>query len=412
MLVQLTDAEGHGLLMIKRFFAKGEMIAGCLFLLKSVLPERQLLEKWPGRIVLAAATFVLFTWYYAPDVPSLVYFWCYGLSTTALLTLNIIGFRKFSPESRLLLFIISCVASFFVPELAKNAAWLMTHKNPTLLWLLPFSSVHFLCFSSIYLLHDIAQLKPQLSSLTSLSHALSPVKFIAEMPLPVVTLPETAADGCHMATTSAPVALNDQTVTARAVLSLIGSVAALLIAWMFFHIGIEDHVLGFFSRGLRQYIFYYLAWLGITRCSYAGALILGYRLEPVTRFALLATSPLDRWKRWNLYYYDWFLLYIFLPVSRKTRSLTFGVVAVFALNFIIHNTGLLTAFMLRPASFGQHGLQLVINEFEFYFLQGFAVFLGFRFPNIWPKSDRRIAWLGNMATTFLMILTHSVLYLS
>jgi hypothetical protein len=90
---------------------------------------------------------------------------------------------------------------------------------------------------------------------------------------------------------------------------------------------------------------------------------LGWIVPERYRFPLLATSPMDFWRRWNIYVRMWLEAYIFLPLARrvalKTRSRAGAVIAVLAtlaVSALIHDVFAFAAHrrmidLRRPTAF-------------------------------------------------------------
>ena len=406
-----------GLQMVHRFFAKGEMVCGAIFVLAGLAGSisQNLVASSSTRIFAYTLILALFFSKYAVSLEMFVYLSLYIAITIGLLVLNIFSSRGYAESTRLWLLVISCAASYLALELARMITTALFPGATIAIWNLPFSSVHVLCFASAYIVHDLAHLEPRLNPWTSLSHALSPVKLVAEMPLFVSTLPEINSGSGKGSIPGGQLRSAENRVTssrARAIVSLFQSAFCLMIANYYYDHFVATRSGYFLIRGFHQYLFYYFLWLGVTRCSFAAALALGYQLEPVTDYALLASDPLARWKKWNLYYYDWFLISLFLPVSRWSRSLSLGVVVVFVVNLLIHNVGLFTLLIFHPANFSNGAHLSLMSEFWFYVMQGLSVYLGFRLRKFWPKSDRLNGWVGVFITTLMMAATHAVLRLS
>lgn len=153
-----------------------------------------------------------------------------------------------------------------------------------------------------------------------------------------------------------------------------------------------------FAFGFLKYIFYYLgsfAWVAIP----AGiARWYGVSLPQYFDAPLLATSPFDRWRRWNTYYYNWLNKIIFFPVFKKTKSLAFGVAAVFVMTIFIHHGRVLDGLEFYPKAYFSRAL--------FFTAHGICVYASLKFKNLWPSEHSIKGWWGVLTVTVLMSLIH------
>ncbi|RYZ87483.1 MAG: hypothetical protein EOP04_11605, partial [Proteobacteria bacterium] len=94
--------------------------------------------------------------------------------------------------------------------------------------------------------------------------------------------------------------------------------------------------LSLIETGYYKYLIYYfrsLAWIGfpIAICR-----LFGMRMNDYFDKPLLATNPLDRWRKWNTYYYQWFYSFIFFPLLKRKHSVFFAVMVVFFVTLVLH----------------------------------------------------------------------------
>lgn len=303
--------------------------------------------------------------------------------------------RAFKWEARVAVHIYICIATFFLPGLLSD---LMEGTYPRIA---PFPFVHALLFSSIFLMHEVARLTPQIPGLNRLSHVLSPLHLVTPIPLSIASLPEV-----HKKPIDIP-ELNKSIQSFCQGLAALGIVSLLTKA-------LDSSATGWgLLRGWHVYLIYLFFWLGVIRVGYAAALQLGYRLPPPTDFVILAVDPLSRWRRWNRYYYDWFLTYIFLPVSRlgnpRYLMILAGILTVFALNFFLHNSYWLNLLLFRRDLAGDSVWNVLGNEANFYSLHALTVLIGAIGRKYWPIEDRISGWWGVFITHVLMAATHSVI---
>ena len=311
-----------------------------------------------------------------------------------LVALSFICSRRLNPSGRVAIHTLISIFAFFSSELMNIVIkWVGSSATVPVFY----SSFHQVLFSSIFLMHEVARLRPNVNFKIAVSHVFSPGMLIAAIPVPVDLLPEFSKNQERRL-------LNVQ---AEALLSFLQGTLAMTFAasLMLWRNSVTDSF--WLVRGWWTYLVYLFFWLGLTRLGYSVARLLGYDLAPPTNYAILASDPLERWKRWNLYYYDWFLTYIFLPISRKTRSPLFAVLIVFALNFILHNQAWVTQGLFSRTFLNSQNSILLRNEFVFYVLQGLSVYVGFIFRKTWPSDSQIAGWWGVLLTHFLMAACHS-----
>ena len=304
--------------------------------------------------------------------------------------------RNLGGKTRVFIHILICTAVFFLPSLWSKS------EAPEVFQFLPFPTVHALAFSSIFLMHEVARLRPRVGALNRLSHVLSPLHMVTPIPLAVSSLPEVHKKSFDIKELSQSIQSFCQGLLAL-------GTAALLINNLDLSLAGSTLI-----RGWQLYLIYLFFWLGVIRVGYAAALQLGYRLPTPTDFAFFAVDPLSRWRRWNRYYYDWFLTYVFLPVSRLATSRRYvmvgaGILAVFVLNFFLHNNFLLNLLLFRPDLAGVSEWNILGTETDFYALHFLVLIIGVLGRKYWPAESRISGWWGVFVTHLLMAATHSVI---
>ena len=166
----------------------------------------------------------------------------------------------------------------------------------------------------------------------------------------------------------------------------------------------QQNVGGVFGYGFITYIYYFFgsyAWMalpfGILRWY-------GMKVPDYFNFPLLSTSPGERWRRWNTYYYNWYYKVIFFPLYKKTRSMLIGIFTVFFVTALLHSGRLsygplfgVQKLLVNPLS-----LQLAL----FFGAHAFLIFLSLKFPQLWPAGEKRRGWWGVLVLTLLMSLVH------
>jgi hypothetical protein len=130
----------------------------------------------------------------------------------------------------------------------------------------------------------------------------------------------------------------------------------------------------------------------------------GWQVPAPFRFALLAVSPQDSWRRWNIPFYHWFRNLIFLPLLRRTGSVWFGVGAAFAMSFFLHD-----GFDMAQWLIGDETAAVVShlrNKAFFFGLHGAAVAGGISLRRFWPDARRLSGWIGVAITWITLSAIH------
>lgn len=167
----------------------------------------------------------------------------------------------------------------------------------------------------------------------------------------------------------------------------------------------SESTYSFLLHGWTTYLLNYYSWLGLLHLGVGLARWFGFNLGAPAYYSILATNLIDRWKRWNFYFYWFQMTFVWLPVARRTGSIALAIAAVFALFFFIHTSFLLNSFLLPGRYFApdDEGLfVLLYRAIPFYILQAAFLYGGFRLRNLWPKEDKFLGWLGVLMTHFAM----------
>jgi len=197
-------------------------------------------------------------------------------------------------------------------------------------------------------------------------------------------------------------------IRARAVLSLLQGTVTTFVT-LFLYYGMRNWGLPKSSvilSGWLTYLIFYFFWLSLLRLAFAAFLLFGFELKPPSETAFFAVNPWERWRRWNVYLYDWMLNNVFLPVSRKTGSLALGIFAVFLLDFFFHNSHRINLMFYGGRHPSMNGA--LVTEVLFYTFHASAILLAVKTRRFWPSGDTLSGWFGVAATHFLMALVHTL----
>src|SRR5690606_7362266 len=75
----------------------------------------------------------------------------------------------------------------------------------------------------------------------------------------------------------------------------------------------------------------------------------GFNMPDGYVMPLLASSPFERWRRWNTYFFNFIRWIVFLPLAKLTQSLFVAVMITFIVSSLFH---LASASPLNITDFG------------------------------------------------------------
>lgn len=189
------------------------------------------------------------------------------------------------------------------------------------------------------------------------------------------------------------------------------SAAFFICAILLLHVHVRQDLhplLQLFLDGTKLSLSYLFGSFGVFRLAVGLGRWLGYNLPDATNFAILATSPLESWKRWSIYLYNWMFIVTFLPVLRKTKSNTLAVSFSFLVLFLTHFPNILPNLVVWSHTPFERKVWLIKNLL-FFLSHGLLIYLSLRFKNAWPESSRLNGWWGVIANRILLGCVHAVL---
>ena len=162
-------------------------------------------------------------------------------------------------------------------------------------------------------------------------------------------------------------------------------------------------------RGGRLLFFSYLYYVRvycafvITVNTVIGALrLFGVPVRDNFNYWLLARTPNEHWRRWNILYREWVITFIFFPIMRSKRWL-FAAVMVSLLT-----TGIL------------HGLyRIFAEEFDWYYfgyimfywsINGLAIYMVIKIPILFPQIIKRLKVQTSYIWSGIGIILTSIFY--
>jgi D-alanyl-lipoteichoic acid acyltransferase DltB (MBOAT superfamily) len=156
--------------------------------------------------------------------------------------------------------------------------------------------------------------------------------------------------------------------------------------------------------GYGTYLYYFINSFAVLRSATGLGRWFGFDLPDAYHYPLFAANPQDRWRRWNIYFYNWFMAFVFLPLFRKTRSTLLSVFAVFFVTFLLHEFGDSVGVI-----FGRHPLGavwLVQSKIWFFMAHAAVIYIAVKTAKFWPSGKTIAGWLGVLLTHFLMAWVH------
>jgi hypothetical protein len=133
---------------------------------------------------------------------------------------------------------------------------------------------------------------------------------------------------------------------------------------------------------------------------------LGWNLGDATDFSLLATSPLERWRRWNTYFYGWLFRFVFVPVYRRRANMFLSIQLVFLVTALLHVSRLIvTCFLLGLPAIPT---QIALAHFAFFQIHGLVVYGTYYFPGWMQNAHSRKGWYGVVSTHLIMAAVHII----
>lgn len=165
-------------------------------------------------------------------------------------------------------------------------------------------------------------------------------------------------------------------------------------------------IIDYWLAGLRLSLAYFFSSWAIFRAGTGIGRWFGYALPDPSHFALLAVNPIESWKKWSTYLYEWMKYVLFLPSLRFTKSIFIAFVFTFGAMFVLHYSNALPNILAWDfQSLGQK--YWLIGNLFFFLSQGFLVYLTSLTRAWWPAAHRRNGWWGVLMTQILLGVTHT-----
>lgn len=163
-----------------------------------------------------------------------------------------------------------------------------------------------------------------------------------------------------------------------------------------------------FVGGVWEYLYYFAFSYSNITLPIALLWWFGFNLPDAYNVPLLATTPQDRWRRWNTYFYNWYFQYVFFPIYKLTRSSFTAVMAAFGVTMYIHLAERLPQlYLILTGADEDIGLKTYKRIFFFLF-HGLLVYAGIKFEKYIPSGKSRNGWFAVAAMFVIMSLLHGI----
>lgn len=160
--------------------------------------------------------------------------------------------------------------------------------------------------------------------------------------------------------------------------------------------------------GVLTYLYYYTFSFSNIVIPVSLLWWLGFKIPEPYDSPLLATTPQDRWRRWNFLFYEWYFKFIFFPVYKKTRSSFLAVALSFAATMMIHLGPRNSEFIIFTVD--DQLSRLFIRKVVFFSIHGLLVYAGLKLEPFLPKPNQRRAWLSVICMFVIMSALHYIFF--
>ncbi len=132
------------------------------------------------------------------------------------------------------------------------------------------------------------------------------------------------------------------------------------------------------------------------------ARLLGIPIRSAFYFWLLARTPNERWRRWNMLIREWIITYVFYPMMRAKRGLFLSIMATLLMSGVIHLFGILTPERFDSGRVGRVLLYWTLN--------GLAIYVVVVIPRKFPALMDRLRIRKSVVWSCVGIVTTWLFY--
>lgn len=151
-----------------------------------------------------------------------------------------------------------------------------------------------------------------------------------------------------------------------------------------------------------SYVSYYCA-IVIPMNTFVGtARLFGIPVRDNFNYWLLARTPNEHWRRWNLLFREWVITFIFFPIMRAKQWLFVAVMVSLLISGILHIVARIFDTQLNWFR--------ITNTMMYWTLNGLAIYLVIKVPLLFPKAVEQLNLKNSKAWSLIGIILTSAFY--
>lgn len=186
-------------------------------------------------------------------------------------------------------------------------------------------------------------------------------------------------------------------------------VVVLAVSFMWAADKIDDAIDQSQLTGINLLLFSYIIYVSracvfiITINTFIGALrLFGIPVRDNFNYWMLARTPNEHWRRWNLLFREWVITFVFFPIMRAKRWLFVAVMASLLTSGVLH---------IIPRLFDDRVSPFHIGNILFYWaINGIAIYVVIKTPMLFPKAVDRLKLKTSFTWSFIGIILTSAFY--
>jgi len=133
-----------------------------------------------------------------------------------------------------------------------------------------------------------------------------------------------------------------------------------------------------------------------------GARLFGIPVRDNFNYWLLARTPNEHWRRWNILLREWVITFIFFPIMRGKKWLFVAILASLMVSGVLH---------ILPRFFDEQIPWFGISSrLMYWFLNGLAIYAVVKFPSLFPGTMNKLRIRSSKVWSVIGILLTSAFY--
>jgi hypothetical protein len=133
-----------------------------------------------------------------------------------------------------------------------------------------------------------------------------------------------------------------------------------------------------------------------------GARLFGIPVRDNFNYWLLARTPNEHWRRWNILMREWIITFVFFPIMRGKKWLFVAIMASLMVSGALH---------ILPSFFGDQIPWFgICSGFSYWFLNGLAIYGVVKFPVLFPGAMDKLRIRSSNVWSVIGILLTSAFY--